>query len=80
MKALTWLLCTKLHCFFKEGDDGAMTVVDIKSTNGTTLNARKLENNTPYTLKDGDKITFAEKIEGTFLSPVGLHSQLGFGL
>lgn len=38
--------------------NGSVLVQDMKSTNGTYLNGRRLEPNTPTPVNDGDKVRF----------------------
>lgn len=38
--------------------NGQMTLSDMKSTNGTYVNGRRIEPNTPTPLNDGDKVRF----------------------
>jgi hypothetical protein len=47
---------SKRHCSF-EIKDGAMTVSDCGSTNGTTMNGAKLDANRPVPLCGGEQIT-----------------------
>ncbi len=46
-------------------NDGAVTVVDMGSVNGTFVNGVKANTNTPVPLKNGDKLTLADE-EFTF--------------
>jgi len=41
-------------------EDGAFTLMDVGSTNGTVLNGTKLEPNQPVTLSAGDEIVFGK--------------------
>jgi pSer/pThr/pTyr-binding forkhead associated (FHA) protein len=45
---------SRLHCEVARGGDGAWTVADLGSTNGTELNGRRVDR---ASLTDGDRIT-----------------------
>jgi hypothetical protein len=47
---------SKKHCAF-EAKAGGMTVTDLGSTNGTSLNDVALEPNKPYEIKSGESLT-----------------------
>ena len=70
---------SKLHCLFRKTPEGEMTIADVKSTNGTTLNGKELEKNKPIPIKSGDELTFGEKVSGTYLYPEDLFARLGLG-
>jgi FHA domain len=47
---------SRLHAVLARQDDGAYTIEDVGSTNGTEVNGRALPTNEPLRLDDGDRI------------------------
>ena len=61
---------SRFHAFFKQGDDGVMTLQDADSTNGTAVNSNPVPvqgKGPPIRLKSGDNLRFGS-VELTFLS------------
>jgi pSer/pThr/pTyr-binding forkhead associated (FHA) protein len=55
------------HAQLTLDESGDYILEDIGSTNGTSLNGRELESDTPHKLQDGDRIVFG-KIEVGYVS------------
>jgi hypothetical protein len=48
---------SRRHLSFRRRDDGGLLVIELGSTNGSSLNAAPLEPGIPTPLKDGDQLT-----------------------
>jgi hypothetical protein len=48
---------SRRHLSIRRRDDGGLLVIELGSTNGTSLNAASLEPGIPTPLKDGDQLT-----------------------
>ena len=72
---------SKCHACFQEDADGAFHLVDMGSTNGTTVEGIPLRINEPYRLDDGTTFDLGGTLEGLFLFPESLyaHMQLARG-
>ncbi len=64
-----------LHLLFMEGIDGAWTVRDASSRNGTWIGKRRLAAGEPHVLEDGDSIRVAQ-VQLTFYRPAGLYCRV----
>jgi hypothetical protein len=65
---------SRFHAFFKPGDDGAFSLQDAGSTNGTAANGEtvsKQQEGPPVPVKSGDNVRFGA-VELTFLSAQAL--------
>ncbi len=60
---------SRYHAFIGRDDDGQIRLSDLGSTNGTFLNGRRLPENTPIPVNDGDRIQFGSTIVVKFVRP-----------
>ena len=75
-------LISRCHAYIEAKPDDEFTLVDMGSTNGTSLNLQVLQPKTAYPLEDGAQIKLGGAIEATYLLPAGLyaHMQLSKGV
>jgi hypothetical protein len=66
---------SKLHAHFRVADDGSMSLVDLRSANGTLVNNAELAAGTAAPVKDGDAISFGS-LELELVSPSRLYDIL----
>uniref|UniRef100_A0A1A8JTE5 E3 ubiquitin-protein ligase CHFR n=1 Tax=Nothobranchius kuhntae TaxID=321403 RepID=A0A1A8JTE5_NOTKU len=59
------LMISRLHCAFRQIEDGHWTVVDKKSLNGVWVNGNRISADEPYLLKLGDSIRLGVPLSGT---------------
>ena len=59
---------SKLHCVIVK-TDGLLLIRDLGSTNGTFLNGRRLPENTPVRVGDGDRLQFGANVVVKFIRP-----------
>lgn len=57
---------SRLHAVIRPSDEGVV-IIDMNSTNGTTLNGYRLPPELPYPLNSGDEVRFAELLVHVFL-------------
>lgn len=69
------LTVSKHHAYLRREDDGQVLLVDAGSTNGTKLNARRLDASQPRSLDDGDQVSFGD-VSFTYYSPSGFYNLL----
>ncbi len=60
-------------CIFTRSPDLTNYLIDLKSSNGTFINKKRLKPNKKYKLFDGCKITFGSKVKVVYLSSDGLY-------
>lgn len=66
---------SKFHGYFA-CRRGLWTFTDHESTNGTTLNGKRLEPGEGVQVNDGDRLRFGLEIEALFLLPESLYTRL----
>ena len=66
---------SQLHLVFMRTPNGAWTVRDAGSKNGSWLDGRKLESGNPQSLRDGARIVAAQ-VAFTYYSPAGMLARL----
>ncbi|KAF3850044.1 hypothetical protein F7725_019763 [Dissostichus mawsoni] len=59
------LMVSRLHCTFKQREDGQWTVTDKKSLNGVWVNGNRISAEEPHHLRLGDSIQLGVPITGT---------------
>uniref|UniRef100_UPI0037E9C765 E3 ubiquitin-protein ligase rnf8 isoform X2 n=1 Tax=Semicossyphus pulcher TaxID=241346 RepID=UPI0037E9C765 len=59
------LMISRLHCTFKQKDDGQWTVTDKKSLNGVWVNGNRIPAEEPHQLRLGDSIQLGVPVIGT---------------
>ncbi len=64
---------SKFHAYFRLSPDGAWTLSDASSRNGTALNGVLLEPQTSMPLESGASITLSDEVELVFLAPEDLY-------
>lgn len=60
---------SRYHASILRDEEGQIRLADLGSTNGTFLNGRRLPDNTPICVKDGDRIQFGSSIVVKFVRP-----------
>ncbi len=60
---------SRYHAFLGEDDEGQVRLTDLGSTNGTFLNGRRLPENTPVRVADGDRLQFGANVVVKFIRP-----------
>ena len=60
---------SRYHAFLGEDDEGQVRLTDLGSTNGTFLNGRRLPENTPVRVEDGDRLQFGANVIVKFIRP-----------
>ena len=60
---------SRYHAFLGIDDEGQVRLTDLGSTNGSFLNGRKLPENTPVRIKDGDRLQFGSDVIVKFIQP-----------
>ncbi|KAL3052327.1 hypothetical protein OYC64_004971 [Pagothenia borchgrevinki] len=61
------LMISRLHCTFKQREDGQWTVTDKKSLNGVWVNGNRISAEKPHHLRLGDSIQLGVPITGTYV-------------
>ncbi|XP_033932562.1 E3 ubiquitin-protein ligase rnf8 isoform X1 [Pseudochaenichthys georgianus] len=61
------LMISRLHCTFKQREDGQWTVTDKKTPNGVWVNGKRISAEEPHHLRIGDSIQLGVPITGTFV-------------
>ncbi|XP_029352299.1 E3 ubiquitin-protein ligase rnf8 isoform X2 [Echeneis naucrates] len=59
------LMISRLHCTFKQREDGQWTVTDKKSLNGVWLNGSRIPAEEPHQIRLGDSIQFGVPVNGS---------------
>ncbi|XP_019953333.2 E3 ubiquitin-protein ligase rnf8 isoform X1 [Paralichthys olivaceus] len=59
------LMISRLHCTFKQREDGQWTVTDKKSLNGVWVNGNRIPAEKAYQLRLGDSIRLGVPVSGT---------------
>jgi two-component system cell cycle response regulator len=60
---------SRYHAFLGADDEGQVRLTDLGSTNGTFLNGRRLPDNTPVRVQDGDRLQFGASVIVKFIRP-----------
>jgi two-component system cell cycle response regulator len=60
---------SRYHALLREDEEGQIRVSDLGSTNGTFVNGRRLPENMPVCVRDGDRIQFGSSIVVKFVRP-----------
>ncbi len=60
---------SRYHAFLGDDDEGQVRLTDLGSTNGTFLNGRRLPENTPVRVQDGDRLQFGASVIVKFIRP-----------
>ncbi len=60
---------SRYHAFLGLDDEGQVRLTDLGSTNGTFLNGRRLPENTPVRVGDGDRLQFGAHVIVKFIRP-----------
>ena len=60
---------SRYHAFLGDDDEGQVRLTDLGSTNGTFLNGRRLPENTPVRVQDGDRLQFGANVIVKFIRP-----------
>jgi diguanylate cyclase (GGDEF)-like protein len=60
---------SRYHAFLGADDEGQVRLTDLGSTNGTFLNGRRLPENTPVRVQDGDRLQFGVSVIVKFIRP-----------
>ena len=60
---------SRYHAFLGADDEGQVRLTDLGSTNGTFLNGRRLPENTPVRVQDGDRLQFGASVIVKFIRP-----------
>ena len=60
---------SRYHAFLGDDDEGQVRLTDLGSTNGTFLNGRRLPENTPVRVQDGDRLQFGAGVIVKFIRP-----------
>jgi pSer/pThr/pTyr-binding forkhead associated (FHA) protein len=70
---------SKFHAeFFRDGVDGLYHLMDLGSTNGTTLERAPLVANTPVSLDNQQTMIFGGHVRGTFFYPKDFYNYVQF--
>lgn len=67
---------SKRHALLVRTDEGGYAIQDAGSTNGTSLNDRRLDPGEKAPLANGDKLEFGGDFYATFYTPEGLFSYI----
>ena len=60
---------SRYHAYLGEDEEGQFRLSDLGSTNGTFLNGRRLPENTPARVLDGDRLQFGASVIVKFIRP-----------
>ena len=60
---------SRYHAFLGADDECQVRLTDLGSTNGTFLNGRRLPENTPVQVQDGDRLQFGTSVVVKFIRP-----------
>ncbi len=60
---------SRYHAFLGADEEGMVRLNDMGSTNGTFLNGRRLPENTPVRVADGDRLQFGATVVVKFIRP-----------
>jgi len=60
---------SRYHSFLGLDEEGQVRLTDLGSTNGTFLNGRRLPENTPVRVQDGDRLQFGASVIVKFIMP-----------
>ena len=60
---------SRYHSFLGVDEEGQVRLTDLGSTNGTFLNGRRLPENTPVRVQDGDRLQFGASVIVKFIRP-----------
>ncbi len=60
---------SRYHAFLGVDDEGQARLTDLGSTNGTFLNGRRLPEDTPVRVQDGDRLQFGANVIVKFIRP-----------
>ncbi|XP_037541489.1 E3 ubiquitin-protein ligase rnf8 isoform X1 [Nematolebias whitei] len=58
-------MISRLHCAFKQKEDGQWTVIDKKSLNGVWVNGHRISADEPHLLRLGDSVQLGVPLVGT---------------
>jgi hypothetical protein len=68
---------SKLHAFFQVLPDGpAIALTDSSSSNGTTVDGKRLKPHKAAPLESGQSVVFGGAVNTVFLTPEGLHEHI----
>ena len=60
---------SRYHAFLGSDDEGQVRLTDLGSTNGTFVNGRRLPEDTPVRIQDGDRLQFGSNVIVKFIRP-----------
>jgi diguanylate cyclase (GGDEF)-like protein len=60
---------SRYHAFLGADEEGQVRLTDLGSTNGTFVNSRRLPDNTPVRVQDGDRLQFGSTVIVKFIRP-----------
>ena len=60
---------SRYHAFLGSDDEGQVRLTDLGSTNGTFLNSRRLPENTPVHVQDGDRLQLGANVILKYIRP-----------
>ena len=60
---------SRYHAFLGVDEEGQVRLTDLGSTNGSFLNGRRLPENTPVRVQDGDRLQFGSDVIVKFIRP-----------
>lgn len=60
---------SRYHAFLGIDEEGQVRLTDLGSTNGSFLNGRRLPENTPVRVQDGDRLQFGANVVVKFIRP-----------
>jgi two-component system, cell cycle response regulator len=60
---------SRYHAFFGTDEEGQVRLTDLSSSNGTFLNGRRLSENIPVRVQDGDRIQFGASVVVKLIRP-----------
>ncbi len=60
---------SRYHSFLGVDDEGQVRLSDLGSTNGTFINERRIPENTPIRVEDGDRLQFGANVLVKFIRP-----------
>ncbi len=66
---------SRYHAFLGADEEGIVRLNDMGSTNGTFLNGRRLPENTPVRVSDGDRLQFGASVIVKFIRPDSCEEQ-----
>jgi hypothetical protein len=64
---------SKVHAYFSKTPSGDWRITDQKSTNGTSVDGRRLEAGGSASVVDGTRIDFGPDARSKFFTPLGLY-------